>query len=166
MIDDDDFERRLAELRERRRGFPDGDRPFAAVLDALAWIYKADAEVTSVEALSAAGRPMADVKEEERRVESEELERAHEALPEFEDGLRSAQRAGGREIALDSRDPRQDRVADALIRYLVSTGFAAVRTEELGGDAFRYHIAVDWPRLDDLMARLGLPPLSQPTAAG
>jgi hypothetical protein len=162
----DEFERRLAELRERRRGFPDRDRPYASLLDALAWIFKADAEVTNVEVLSTAGRPMADVKEEERRVEDAELERAHETLPEFEEGLRSALRAGEREIAFDSRDQRQDRVAGALIRYLVSTGFATVRTEELGGDAFRYHIAVDWPRLDDLAARLGLPRFSQPTAVG
>jgi hypothetical protein len=43
----------------------------------------------------------------------------------------------------------------------VATDFATVQTEDLGGERYRYHVAVDWRRLDDLARRLDLPPLAQ-----
>ena len=76
-------------------------------------------------------------------------------------GLRLARAAGGGEVAFDSRDPDQDRLAGALIAYLVATDFATVRTDELGDEQYRYNVAVDWRRLDDLAARLGLPPVDR-----
>ena len=64
-------------------------------------------------------------------------------------------------MALDSRDPAEDRLAGALISILVASDFATVRTEELGDEAYRYHVAVDWPRLDEMAERIGLPPVTR-----
>jgi hypothetical protein len=63
-------------------------------------------------------------------------------------------------VALDSRDPAEDRLAGALISILVASDFATARTEELGDEAYRYHVAVDWPRLDEMAERIGLPPVT------
>ena len=154
------FDRMADELRQRRRGFPDHRRPVASLLDALVWFFKLRAETSLIEATAKARRSMDEVVEEEHRLIDEEFDRAHDALPAFEAGLRRAREAGSAEVAFDSRDPEQDRMAGALIAYLVSTEFATVRTEELSADAFRYHIAVDWPALDDFAARLTLPAMS------
>ena len=171
ILDDPEaFERRAEELRRLRPGFPDRGRPYASLLDALVWFFKAPAEATTLEANARARRPMGDVAEEERRLAGDELDRARQSLPAFEDGLRRARTvglaaggltAGGPrpdlEVSFDSVEPEQDRAAGALIAYLVATDFATVRTEDLPGERYRYHIAVDWPGLDDFAARLGLP---------
>ena len=157
ILDDPEaFERRAAELSKRRSGFPDRGRPVASLLDALVWFFKLPAETTLVEADATARRPMAEVLEEEQDLADEELDRARERLADFEAGLDRARAAGPGEVPFDSRDPEQDRLAGALITYLVATEFATVRTEDLPGDQYRYHIAVDWPRLDAFAARLGL----------
>ncbi len=153
------FDQMVDGLRERRSGFPDHRHPVASLLDALVWFFKLRAETSLLEATAKARRPMDEVVEEEHRLIDDELDRAHEALPAFEAGLRRARAAGNSEVTFDSQDPEQDRMAGALIAYLVATEFATVRTEELPGDRFRYHIAVDWPALDAFAARLTLPGL-------
>jgi hypothetical protein len=158
ILDDPDaFEQRAKDLREWRPGFPDTGRPVASLLDALVWFFKLRADTFSMIALSTARRPMAEVKEEERRLIDEELERARAALPSFELGLRAARTAGDGEITFDSRDPDQDRIAGALIAYLVSTEFATVRTEDLPDDRYLYHLRVDWTALAAFARRLDLP---------
>ena len=156
-----EFERRVGELRRRRSGFPDSGRPLASLVQAITWIYKVRDETMLIEATSTSRRDMADVKREEQDVAEDELARVDEAVPAVAEGLRRARAAGGGEIPFDSRDPDQDRLAGALIAYLVATDFATVRTDELGDEQYRYNIAVDWQRLDDLAARLGLPPVER-----
>ena len=104
---------------------------------------------------------MADVAQEEERLANDELDRARDSAPDLEAGLRLARAAGPREVAFDSRDPSQDAIAGALISTLVTSRVATVRTEELGGEAYRYHIAVDWPALETFAARVGLPPVAE-----
>jgi hypothetical protein len=154
------FERRVGELRRRRSGFPDPNRPLHSLLQAITWLYKIRDETVAIEATSTSRRAMADVKRETQGVAEDELARADLQYPDVEEGLRAARAAGGGPIAFDSRDPEQDRVAGALIAYLVATDFATVQTEELGGERYRYHVAVDWARLDDLARRLDLPPVA------
>lgn len=61
------------------------------------------------------------------------------------------QRGGyGGELALDDRQPEENRIADALIRFLVSHDLAASRTEETEPLHYRYHVAVDWARLAEV----------------
>lgn len=158
ILDDPEaFAQRADELRDRRSGFPDSHHPLASLLDALVFFFKVPAETTVLEATSTSRRSMADVKQEEHDLMGGELERAREALPDFEMGLRRAHAAGAPEVTFDSRDPAEDRVAGGLITYLVSTEFATVRTEDLDGERYRYHIGVNWPLLDDFARRLDIP---------
>jgi len=152
---------RLAALRERRHGFPDRDEPFGALAEAIVWISKVPAGAVVLEASAGARRSMADVAEEEERLRTSELERARGLALSLENGLRLAHAAGSGEIALDSRDPAEDRLADALISILVAGDFATARTEELGDEQYRYYVSVDWAALDALAARLDLPPVSE-----
>lgn len=168
MDDSEAFEARADELRRRRPGFPDRGRPVASLLDALVWFFKLRADTAELESNARARRSMGDVVEEEQRMIGDELDHARESLPAFEDGLRRVQTvglaAGGLrpdlEVSFDSTEPEQDRAAGALIAYLVSTGFATVRTEDRSDQRYRYHIAVDWSSLDDFAGRLGLPSAS------
>ena len=160
ILDDPDaFAERAARLRAERSGFPDLDRPLASLLDALVWFFKVPTETLDIEATATARRPMGDVLREARAVGDEELERAREALPAFEAGISAARASDTPEVSFDSADPEQDRIAGALISYLVTTDLATVRTEELPDERYRYHIAIDWPRLDTFAGRLGLPPV-------
>ena len=54
----------------------------------------------------------------------------------------------------------QDRIAGAVISTLVASDYATVRTEDLGGQQYRYYVTVLWPRLDAFAERLGLPPVA------
>lgn len=156
-----DFERRVGELRWRVSGFPDTHRPLVALIQAITWVYKVRDETISIEANSTSRRDMADVKREERDIAEDEMQRVSDAVPMIADALRLTRPANGAEVPFDSRDAEQDRLAGALIEYLVATDFATVRTEDLGDEWYRYNVAVNWPRLDDLAARLDLPSLDR-----
>lgn len=160
LDDDAMLDQRLAELRERRSGFPNRHDPFVTLAEAVVWVTKVPAGTVILEATSGPRRPMADVAEEEERLRTTELDRARDLGPSLENGLRLAYAAGSAELPLDSRDPAEDRLADALISILVAGDFATARTEDLGNEQYRYHVAVDWPKLDTLAARLDLPPLA------
>jgi len=154
------LDERLAELRRRRRGFPDRDEPFASLAEAVVWCSKVPAETRVLEASAGARRPMADVAEDEERLRTTELERARASALDLENGLRLARSTGGRELALDSRDPAEDRLAGALISILVAGDFATARTEDLGNEQYRYYVTVDWAWLDEMAVRVGLPPVT------
>lgn len=158
--DEDVLDQRLAELRERRPGFPDRERPFVTLAEATVWCARVRAQAVTLEATATARRPMADVVEEEEQLEERNLDRARDLAPDLEAGLRLARAAGDRELALDSRDPAQDRLADALISILVASDLASARTEELGGEQYVYYVTIDWPALDAFAARIGLPPVT------
>jgi hypothetical protein len=160
LEEQDIVERRLEELRERDHNFPDRRHPLTSLTEAIVWCEKVHAEALTLEASAKARRPMADVAQEEERLVTDELNRARDAVPDLEAGLRLARAANGREVAFDSRDPRQDTVAGALISTLVSSRFASVRTEELGGEAYCYYVTIDWAALDAFAARIGLPSLA------
>jgi hypothetical protein len=119
------------------------------------------AETLVLEASAGARRPMADVAEDEERLRTSELERARESALDLENGLRLARSAGATEVALDSRDPAEDRLAGALISILVAGDFATARTEDLGDEQYRYYVSVDWPKLDAMSERIGLPPVTR-----
>jgi hypothetical protein len=161
MDDQAIIDERLAQLRERRSGFPDQRHPFESLAEAIVWSAKVPAETVALELSARARRPMADVMEEEARLESSELDDAQSQGLNLENGLRLAQTHGASELPLDSRDPAEDRLAGALISILVASDYATVRTEDLGNEQYRYHVAVDWPRLDALSARIGLAPVTQ-----
>ena len=157
----DMLDQRLDELRERNHNFPDRRHPLTSLVEAIVWCEKVHAEALTLEASAKARRPLADIARDEERLVADELDRARGSVPDLEAGLRLARAAGGREVAFDSRNPQQDAIAGALISTLVSSRLASVRTEELGDEAYRYYVTVDWSALDAFAARAGLPPIAE-----
>lgn len=155
------MDERLAELRRRRHGFPNHAEPFVALAEAIVWCAKVPAETTALEASAESRRSMVEVAEEEERLRTSELDRARDEGLNLENGLRLARAAGARELALDSRDPAEDRLAGALISILVAADYATARTEELGHDQYRYYLTVDWAALDALAEQIGLDPVTR-----
>ncbi|HLH26973.1 MAG TPA: hypothetical protein VK066_30990 [Chloroflexota bacterium] len=140
--------------------WPPGDRPIAALLDLLVRGSKLQDDLRAV-ALDSPPVSEREPAQEEARIVQEELDTARADLPEFERALADAwRRSGGqqRELRYDSGDPAEDRAADVLIKYLVTTRTATVRTEdrpaEHGEPRYWYYIAVDWDALFALAKHL------------
>jgi hypothetical protein len=134
-------------------GWTGGDRPIAALLDLLVRGSKLQDDVRALD-LDAPATSFREPGAEEARLAQQELDTARADLPDFHRALADAwQRSGGqaREVPYDSTVPAQDRAADVLIRYLVTTRTATVRTEERGeaqGEPqYTYHVAVEWDTL-------------------
>jgi hypothetical protein len=141
-------------------GWNPSDRPIGALLDLLVRGSKLQDDLRAVALDAPAGSEQGSA-DEEARIAHEELEAARANLPEFERALADAwRRSGGtqREVPYASADPEQDRAADVLIQYLVTTRTATVRTEDLGeqqgAPQYRYFIAVDWDALMGLATHL------------
>jgi hypothetical protein len=100
-----------------------------------------------------------DIESEKASASAREFERADALAEPFEQGLRAAweARAQGRgEVALDDRDPAQNAMADALIQYLVSFGFAESTSTETEQYQYVYSIAVDWDKLAGVASDAGI----------
>ena len=100
-----------------------------------------------------------ELESEKREAAQREASRAGELADPFRQGLVLADRAraaGRAEIALDDRRPDEDRIADALIRFLVSFDLATSRTEESEPLHYVYHVAVDWDRLGEVARAAGV----------
>lgn len=62
---------------------------------------------------------------------------------------------GGVELTLDDRDPEENAMASALIRFLVRFDLASSHSRDLGDRHYAYVIAVDWDRLGQLATANG-----------
>jgi len=120
------------------------------VLDHIVATYAVRDEQRDIDLNAAPSESGADLESEKREAARREIERADELADAFRRGLtlaHAARTVGQTEVALDDRDPGQDRVADALIQFLVRHELAASRTDETGPLHYVYHVAVDWDRL-------------------
>ena len=123
------------------------------LLDHIVAQYVVRDELKSIDLDAPAQEPGEVIEADKKEAVRREEDRADSLADAFARGLILAH--GGRslgeaEVVLDDRDPEQDRVADALIRFLVSHDLAASRTEETEPLHYRYHVAVDWDRLADV----------------
>jgi hypothetical protein len=129
------------------------------LLDYIVDHYVVRDEVKSID-LDAPPREPADVIEADKRdVTRREQERADALGDAFAHGLgRAHQRAGigGHELVLDDRKPEENRMADALIRFLVSHDLATSRTEETEPLQYTYYVQVDWERLGAIAHDAGI----------
>ncbi len=129
------------------------------LLDYIVDHYVVRDEVKSID-LDAPPREPAEVIEADKRdVSRREQERADVLGDAFTHGLaRAHQRAGigGHELVLDDRKPEENRMADALIRFLVSHDLATSRTEETEPRQYTYYVQVDWERLDAIANEAGI----------
>ena len=94
-----------------------------------------------------------DIAASRRRALRDVQQRAELLADAFRDGLKrasAAQRAGGNAISLDDRVPEDNRIADAMIRFLVGTGLAYSTTRETDPLHYIYTVSVDWSRLNSV----------------
>jgi hypothetical protein len=120
------------------------------VLDHIVAHYVVQDEQKDIDLNAAPTESGEAIESDKREAARREADRAAELADPFRQGLllaHQARAAGRAEVALDDRDPEQDRVADALIRFLVAFDLAASRTEETEPRHYVYHVAVDWDRL-------------------
>lgn len=78
----------------------------------------------------------------------QERDAAARLLPAFAAGLRAAAINRGGPLLLDDRNPAQNGIADALIRFLVKPNLATVETEEAGPEHYAYRVTIDWGALE------------------
>ena len=77
----------------------------------------------------------------------------------FRNGLAAAwelEKTGGHELWLSDQVPEENAMADALIRYLVSFGFADSRSEETAQYQYRYSFIVKWNDLRKMSESIGV----------
>jgi hypothetical protein len=121
------------------------DRIFDELVRELTEERSADVELAST-----ARREMADIKRDERSVGDAVAARARSDRATFAQMLRDArERSGGSdvEVSYDSADPNQERQADLVARYLVSLGYAEMRTEEAPPGHAIYRARFFWDKL-------------------
>jgi hypothetical protein len=112
--------------------------------------YTGRARAKEVERDANAEEPADVLVANERRTVADEERRAGSLAPAFRDGLARAaasRRAGGNAISLDDRNPDENRMADALVHFLVSVGLAESTTRESEPMHYIYTISVDWAEL-------------------
>ncbi|MBX6341248.1 MAG: hypothetical protein IRY97_02225 [Thermomicrobiaceae bacterium] len=120
------------------------------LLKYIVYHYIGREDVKDIELDASAAELTRDMQATQRQVLREEEQRAETLAPAFRLGLERAaasRRAGGNAISLDDRKPDEDRIADALIYFLVGPGLATSSTRETEPLHYIYTISVDWPRL-------------------
>lgn len=110
--------------------------------------------------LTASPRTPGDVLEADQSIaRKREEQRVAELQPAFESGLRrayQAHRAGQPSVAFDDQVEDENRMAEALIQFLVRLDLAGTHTEQLEGNHYIYHITVDWPKLRERAGAAGI----------
>jgi len=136
------------------------ERAYASLLDALTR-DRLEVEGLEREMQATSRRSLADVQNEQHRVEHDQLAEARRELDEFRAAIadlhKRARPGGQAEVPYDSHDPIQNGAVDVLIQYLVRSGYAEVRTEEPRPTQYVYYIRADWPRLRELAKAQGHP---------
>lgn len=112
--------------------------------------YTGQEEAKDVERDASPVEPGSDIAASQRRVLRDLEQRAETLADAFREGLEraaAARRAGGDAISLDDRDPVENRIADAMIQFLVGSDLATSTTRETDPLHYIYTISVDWTRL-------------------
>lgn len=129
------------------------------VLDAIVRRWVVNTEQRAVELDASAADSGAEIESDKQEAVRREQARAQELAVAFEQGLVQAwqrSRMGGGEVALDDRDPDQNRIADALIRFLVSYDLATSHSTETDANHFIYAVVIDWDRLGEVARDAGV----------
>jgi hypothetical protein len=133
--------------------------PIRKLLDYIVVNYAVEDEQLDIDLNANAVETGHEIETEKREVAEREIERADELADAFTQGLVAAYRArkqGQNEIVLDDRDPEENRMADALIGFLVSFDLAESRSEETEPMHYRYSVAVKWDRLSSVAGQAGV----------
>lgn len=120
--------------------------------------YADDDEQRAVERDAGAQVAGAEIEAEKMAAVTRERASADAHADAFSRGLQQAwerSRRGGAELTLDDRDPDENAMASALIRFLVRFDLASSHSREFGDQHYAYVIAVDWDRLGELATANG-----------
>ncbi|HEY8743044.1 MAG TPA: hypothetical protein VIU62_08100 [Chloroflexota bacterium] len=126
------------------------------LLDTIVNQYEVPLEEKAAELSNPASNQLGEHSPEELEREVGVRARAMDLEDPFELGLQAARRAGSAPLRLNSADAIQNRIADAMIQFLVRPGLATVQSVELGADQFRYDLAVDWSALRRVATQAGI----------
>lgn len=129
------------------------------VLDTIVTRYAVLDEQKDIDLSAAASETGAQLAAEKRAAAQRETQRAGELADAFRAGLIAAYRrrqAGESDLVLDDRRPDENRMADALIGFLVRFELAASRSDETEPNHYVYSIEVDWPRLGEVARAAGV----------
>lgn len=129
------------------------------LLDYIVDHYVVHDELRNIDLDATSREPAETIEADKRQAVRRESDRAGDLARAFSRGLTLAyqrRRMGGNELALDDRQPDQDQMADALIRFLVSHDLAESRTEETAPLHYTYYVKVDWPRLSEVARAAGV----------
>ena len=127
------------------------------VLDYIVRHFVVDDAVRAIDRDAPATAP--DLEQDKHQAALREVERADSLSAAFEKGVVKAWQRyaiGGAELALDDRKPDENRMADALIRFLVSYDLASSRSIETGDRTYTYVVTIDWPKLRDVAMAAGV----------
>lgn len=116
-------------------------------------------ELKNIDLDATSREPTSTIEADRREILRREADRAGDLADAFGQGLRRAyQRSqlGGNDLRLDDRKPDENRMADALIRFLVSYDLAASRSDETTPNHYVYSVAVDWDRLNAVARDAGV----------
>lgn len=133
--------------------------PIRELLDFIVVQYAIQDEQIDIDINANAVEEGDEIASEKRAAAQREMDRADELAGAFNQGLLSAYRAyqaGEKDLVLDDRDPEENRMADALIGFLVSFELAESRSDEVAPMHYRYTITVNWDRLRQVAADAGV----------
>jgi hypothetical protein len=129
------------------------------LLDTIVKRWVLNTELRAVELDASAAESGHEIVSDQQEAVRREENRADELAPAFAQGLARAWRRaklGGGELTLDDRDPEENRIADALIGFLVSYDLATSRSTETDANHYVYAITIDWSRLGDVAHDAGI----------
>jgi hypothetical protein len=132
------------------------DARIRQLLDTIVNHYEVPLEERAAELGNPAGQQMGEDSSDEADRGEDARSRADDLADPFAMALRAARRAGDAPLRLNSADAIQNRMADALIQFLVRPGLATVQAVETGSEQFRYDVNVDWAALRRVAAQAGI----------
>jgi hypothetical protein len=132
------------------------DERIRQLLDTIVNRYAVPLEEKAAELGNPAAAPMGEHSTDEADRGVDMRARAADLAEPFGAALQAARRAGPVPLGLNSADAVENRMADAMIQFLVRPGLATVQSVETGQDRFRYDISVDWPALRRVAADAGI----------
>ncbi len=129
------------------------------LLDYIVHHYVLHDEMVAIDLDASASDLGQSIRENKEEVAQREVRRADELSDAFAAGLARAGQLhtnGQGELVLDDRNPDDNRIADALIDFLVSYQLASSQTQETEPGHYLYRVAVDWDQLGKVAQAAGV----------
>lgn len=110
-------------------------------------------ELVAIDQDATASDPGDSIESDKRKAARRELELAGDLADAFSRGLARSQEGL---IVLDDRNAEENKIADALIHFLVRADLATSRAVETEPNHYRYRIIINWPKLEAVARDAGV----------